>query len=232
MVYQAVVLGVLLYATETWPVKQKDVRKLEAFHHCCLRSVMGISRTQQIVQHISNEEVQEWFDMRIPLAEMIACRRLQWLGHIARMDDLRLPKQFLFGWLPEPRPAHGVKLRWRDKVRWDLKSFSIEEKTWYALAQDRQGWMLRCTRGRVETGSGHPGNPGHPGQVLSGSSGSDLLYKISGSDLDSALDHMHFNSVWQWPRWWIKRAWQWRWTLTKLWKWIDCTIRVFRSFGS
>ena len=45
---------------------------------------------------------------------------------------------------------------------------------------------------RVETGSGHPGNPGHPGHILSGSSGSDPLYKISGSDPDSALDHVHF----------------------------------------
>ena len=36
---------------------------------------------------------------------------------------------------------------------------------------------------RVETGSGHPGHPGH---VLPGSTGSDLLYKISGSDPDSA----------------------------------------------
>ena len=34
---------------------------------------------------------------------------------------------------------------------------------------------------RVETGSGHPGQLGH---ILSGSSGSDLLYKISGSDPD------------------------------------------------
>ena len=41
---------------------------------------------------------------------------------------------------------------------------------------------------RVETGSGHPGYPGH---VLSGSSGSDAIYKISKSDPDSALDHVH-----------------------------------------
>ena len=46
-----------------------------------------------------------------------------------------------------------------------------------------------CTS--VETGSGHPGHPGQPGHVLSGSTGSDPLYKISGSDPDSALDHVH-----------------------------------------
>ena len=40
---------------------------------------------------------------------------------------------------------------------------------------------------RVETGSGHPGHPGH---ILSGSSGSDPVYKLSGSDLDSTLNHV------------------------------------------
>ena len=42
---------------------------------------------------------------------------------------------------------------------------------------------------RVETRSGHPGQPDH---VLSRSSGSDLVYRISGSELDFALDHMHY----------------------------------------
>ena len=39
----------------------------------------------------------------------------------------------------------------------------------------------------VETGAGHLGHPGH---VLSGSSGFDPVYKMSGSDLDPALDHV------------------------------------------
>ena len=35
-------------------------------------------------------------------------------------------------------------------------------------------------------GSSHPDYPGQPGHILSESAGSDLLYKISGSDPDSA----------------------------------------------
>ena len=41
MIYQAMVLGVLLYATETWPAKQKDIRRLKEFHHRCLRNILG-----------------------------------------------------------------------------------------------------------------------------------------------------------------------------------------------
>ena len=47
--------------------------------------------------------------------------------------------------------------------------------------------LFNSSYSRVETGSGHPGQLGH---VLSGSSGSDPIYKISGSDPDSALNHM------------------------------------------
>ena len=38
----------------------------------------------------------------------------------------------------------------------------------------------------VATGSGHPDHPGQPDHILPGSTGSDPLYKISGSDLDFA----------------------------------------------
>ena len=43
---------------------------------------------------------------------------------------------------------------------------------------------------RVETGFGHPGYPGQLGHVMYRSSGFDLVYKISGYDPDSALDHI------------------------------------------
>ena len=47
-------------------------------------------------------------------------------------------------------------------------------------ARDKKvSYSMYCYR--VETGSGHPGHPGH---IFSGSSGSDPLYKISGSDPD------------------------------------------------
>ena len=127
--------------------KQKDIRRLKGFHHRCLRSILGIGRMQQHLQHISNERVQQWIGMPTSLEVMIACRRLQWLGYVARMDDSCLPKQLLFGWLSHPRLAHGVKLRWRDKVRRDLKIFRINESTWYGLAHDRQSWLLQYTRG-------------------------------------------------------------------------------------
>ena len=57
------------------------------------------------------------------------------------------PKQLLFGWLPYHHPPHGVKLRWRDKVRHNSRTFHIDEAGWYVLAQDRQEWHRVCKGG-------------------------------------------------------------------------------------
>ena len=67
-------------------------------------------------------------------------RRLEWLGHLARMDGDRTPRQFLFGTLLPPRPACGPQKRWRDSVRADLSTMNIDHAEWYDLAQERGKW--------------------------------------------------------------------------------------------
>ncbi len=78
------------------------------------------------------------------------------------MDDHRLPKKILFGWLPQRCPAHGTRMRWRDRVRKDLKKFNIDERRWYQLAQDRSGWRRSCRTGLEDvTGQRMRGEEGH-----------------------------------------------------------------------
>ena len=67
---------------------------------------------QQRLQLISNEKVRQWVGMPTSLEVMIACWMLQWQGHVARMDDSRLPKQ-LFVWMafsPASCPWRQAKL--------------------------------------------------------------------------------------------------------------------------
>ena len=72
-------------------------------------------------------------------------RRLQWLGHLGRMEDERLPKQVVFGELRKKRPCHGVKKRWRDQVSKDLEAIGLRDD-WYQLSQDRQGWFKNVAK--------------------------------------------------------------------------------------
>ena len=103
--YTAYVLPVLLYGAECWIPVMRHNRKLNSFHHRCIRIILGISNRQQWSERIMMAEVRRrWGDMEL-ITDKIRMRRLEWLGHLARMSDDRLPKSILFGWLPEPRPT-------------------------------------------------------------------------------------------------------------------------------
>ena len=44
-IYQACVLSILLYGSECWTLLCHQRRKLESFHHRCLKTILGISNS-------------------------------------------------------------------------------------------------------------------------------------------------------------------------------------------
>ena len=138
-IYRACVLSVLLYGSECWVPLRRDVKKLNSFHHRCIRTILGITNLKQWEQRISSASVREqWGDVETIEIKLVR-RRLEWLGHLARMPDDRLPKKCLFGWLPQTRPCGGPRRRWRDVVKKDLKTVGLGDK-WYGDAQHRGKW--------------------------------------------------------------------------------------------
>ena len=85
MVYWAVVLGVLLYGAEIWVTKRAAIRKLESFNNRCLRRVLGITKAQQYIGHITSAEIRRRFGMQETLEDVVVAKRLRWLGHVAHM---------------------------------------------------------------------------------------------------------------------------------------------------
>ena len=93
-----------LYGSECWVPLRKHLKKLNTFHHRCLRAVLGINNRQQWEQRISSATVRErWGDVETITTKLMR-KRLEWLGHLARMPDQSLPKMCLFSWLPQTRP--------------------------------------------------------------------------------------------------------------------------------
>ena len=67
------------------------------------------------------------FGMAWSIAEIILHKRLQWLGHLGRMEDDRLPKKVLFGEMRKKRACHGPKKRWRDQMSGDLLALTLRQ---------------------------------------------------------------------------------------------------------
>ena len=131
------ILGVLLYGAESWAIKEPTIGKIEKFHNRFMSCILGISRAEQKIRHLTTAQFRMMFGMEISIKDLLSVRRVRWLDHTSRMSGER---KLLFGWLPKTRPVHGAKLRWRDKVRQDLEGFTIPESDWYCLCEGRITW--------------------------------------------------------------------------------------------
>ena len=130
-IYQACVL---LYASECWTLLQRHKRKLDAPHHRCVRTILGITNRQQWEQRITSVAIRQRWGDTMTVTQMVAARRMEWLGHLACMPTHCTPQKCLFGWLPQPRPQGGPKKRWKDVVMADLKDLKVPEANWFESA--------------------------------------------------------------------------------------------------
>ena len=55
--YVALVLGVLLYGCESWFLREKEYKKMQRFHHDCVRTMLRINRHQQWKRKIKMKQL-------------------------------------------------------------------------------------------------------------------------------------------------------------------------------
>ena len=144
-VFNAYLLSLLLYGSECWTPLKQNLRRMSVFHMRYVRSILGITRHRCWDDHISNNQLLEWWGDSETIVTKVQHRRLEWLGHVARMNDVQLSKQLLFGTLPSCRLAHGPRRRWKDCAVKDHRSRDLEAD-WYRVACDsRADWRLAYT---------------------------------------------------------------------------------------
>ena len=134
-VYITVVLKALTFSLETCALLSKNISQLERFQQFCLREILNI-RWQD---RVTNEEVLHRCGC-VSIASLLATSQLSWSGHVARMDDTRIPKQLLYGELCIGSRAHGgQRLRFKDTLRLNLKKCKIGPD-WETRAGNRSEW--------------------------------------------------------------------------------------------
>ena len=143
MVYNAVVISSLLYGSETWALYSHHSRLLKNFHMSSLRKLLGVSWKDKV------PDTEVLFRTKsVSIDNIVSRKLLRWTGHVIRMDNSRLPKQFLYGELSQGQRAVGrQKKRYRDQVSCVLRSCHIPYSQLESLASDRGDWRGVCDRG-------------------------------------------------------------------------------------
>ena len=174
-VYTTLVLSVLLYGSECWPLTAADKRRIEVFHRKCVRTMTGVSRRKQHKSRVSSAELEEQCELE-SMDFYLRARALRWAGHLVRMPHDRLSRKLFFGWYHGPRPRGGSMKTYGQRVKKLVKralelaepavrqeitgaarqrkrrktasAYRKEGCGWIAFAQDRNKWRQLVNAGR------------------------------------------------------------------------------------
>ena len=108
---QCYVWSTLLYMPETWTLKKKAIKQLEAFEMWTCRRMGKVSW----VEKRRNDEVLEKLNINRHIMENIKKQRLIHLGHVKRQDSIM--KQTLEGIKSGARGRGRPRTTWMDNVK-------------------------------------------------------------------------------------------------------------------
>ena len=99
--YKVIARPSLLYGSEIWAITKRDTTRLEAAEMRFLRSVTGYTRLDGIRSEVIRRELE------ISGAQNVRLKYKQnWINHLERMDNTRLPKHAL-NYKPRGRRDRG-----------------------------------------------------------------------------------------------------------------------------
>ena len=140
-IYNIIIRPILLYGCEAWALTKVLERKLEVFENKILRKITGpvFDDDAGIWRIRHNWEIREITEQP-NLSQVAKARRMQWAGHMARMEEDRVPKKIYQAQMIGRRPVGRPRKNWDKCLIEDLRIQEIEPVEWMAVAQDRGDW--------------------------------------------------------------------------------------------
>lgn len=148
-IYKSLIRPVITYGAETWTLTIARENALRRFERRVLRRICGPVIENGVWRMRSNEELNTIMKGE-DIVKFIKSLRIQWLGHVERMEDVAMPRRVLGGRLYATRRRGRPRLRWLDDVTEDLGRMRV--RNWREQAGDRERWRLI-----VEEAKAHPG---------------------------------------------------------------------------
>ena len=129
-IVRALVWTTLLYGSETWTLRKKDIKKLEALEMWIWRRMERISWTHKV----TNEEVLRRVGTQRQLISVLRNRKRKWIGHVLREDGLL--KEVIEGRMEGKRLPGAPRKGMLDELKLKHASYADMKK----IAEDREKW--------------------------------------------------------------------------------------------
>jgi len=138
-------MPVVSYGAEAWTLTKTEEQALLIFERKIFRRIYGAkyengewkSRTnRELEQMIKGENIVKW----------IKGQRINWLGHLERMEEDRMPKKIFTQDLEGTRRKERHRKRWKEEVKRDLQVLVVRSRR--ELVADRKKWedVVRQTK--------------------------------------------------------------------------------------
>jgi hypothetical protein len=132
-IYKKIIRPIVMYGCEGWTMSEHMEEALRVWERKILSKVYGLKRDTNGWRICRNKELQDQY-RSADIVTSIIVRRLEWAGHIARMDDEKVVKRVFLGNPGGRRKLGRPRLRWLDCVEDDLKTMGV--RRW------RKGWKI------------------------------------------------------------------------------------------
>jgi hypothetical protein len=140
-IYKTIILPVVLYGCETWPLTVREECRLRVFENGVLRRIFGpkIDEVMGGWRKVHNEELRNLCSSP-SIIRMIKSRTMRWVRHVARIGAKRNAYTIFVGKPEGKRPLGRPRRRWVDSVKIDLRGIGWDGMDGIDLAQDRDQW--------------------------------------------------------------------------------------------
>lgn len=123
---------------------------LNAFERKILRRILGPVQDRDVWRNRYNDELYNIYK-EPEIGTAIKLRRLQWAGHVQRMEEERIPKKILRERVYGIRPRERPRQRWEDSVDADSKTL-LGVGNWRTRALDRNAWRRYIREAKARYG--------------------------------------------------------------------------------
>jgi hypothetical protein len=130
-IYVSCIRPSLIYASETWAMKEMEVARLVRVERQMVRRMCGFSlwnkkKSEELLGMLGLESV----------GNILRRGRLRWFGHVERKRDDDWVKGCVFYEAEGKRPRGRPVKKWMDNIKEDMKLFGLKRND----AQDRARW--------------------------------------------------------------------------------------------